>query len=131
MFQQLPSFGPMQLCALAHLGCTRAAGTLQFLSNLKNKSFSDFLKNLSLNFFSNLEFDQFCGQKMKESISKAAEVWSIFLQKCIFSIPTSAKMWQMRVLLAKLFICQQRKIRFSHFLVPLANYSIAHHPYSL
>ena len=28
----------------------------------------------------------------------------------------SCKMWQMRVLLAKLFVCQQKKIRFSRFL---------------
>ena len=27
VFHHLPSFGPKQLCALAHLGCTREAGT--------------------------------------------------------------------------------------------------------
>ena len=27
VFHHVPSVGPKQLCALAHLGCTRAAGT--------------------------------------------------------------------------------------------------------
>ena len=27
VFHHLPSVGPKQLCALAHLGCTREAGT--------------------------------------------------------------------------------------------------------
>ena len=35
---------------------------------------------------------------------------------CVLTLFPSCKMWQMRVLLAKLFVCQQKKIRFSRFL---------------
>ena len=38
MFHHLPSVGPKQLCALAHLGCTCEAGT--FLSPLKPSTMS-------------------------------------------------------------------------------------------
>ena len=36
VFHHLPSVGPKQLCALAHLGCTREAGTLDYLINVQD-----------------------------------------------------------------------------------------------
>ena len=32
VFHHLPSFGPKQLCALAHLGCTREVGTFSLIA---------------------------------------------------------------------------------------------------
>ena len=40
-FHHLTRVGPKQLCALAHLGCTRAAGTSQFLHILLMPGLTD------------------------------------------------------------------------------------------
>ena len=62
-FHHLPRAGPKQLCALAHLGCTRAAGTSYLYQNNISMSQS-FCPNISL---INRKLQSFYNQHIFES----------------------------------------------------------------